>query len=184
MVRRQVALQSETLRSEHDRAIMSWAGEAVHALSDALGVVKAQGAGASEASIQRRAIDTAQHLSALADRGRLFFPNHDDRRTAGDKHAAYSGHRPAVLDALVFACVVMDRLDPATPLNGKDADILIGCRRLFVSEVQQAVDPRRRGLMMRKLDIAGGGRAAAHNRQAQALRTDLAARYPGEPQAW
>jgi len=83
----------------------------------------------------------SSQLSALADRGRLFFPNIDPDNGGSDKESAYRGQRPPILDALVFACHETQRLGEDGVSGDDSASFLRECRRQFVSELQAHLDP-------------------------------------------
>lgn len=177
MVRRQTALQYESLRAQMDADMMAWAHEAIDLVSDGVRLAKGRGGAYAEEELRPALLETTQRLSAVADRGRLFFPNVDHDKFGAHKEKAFQGFRPAVLDAVVFASYQVDRIDPRNLGPDQEAaDFLVRCRRMLVSEVQAAVDPRRRGRMMKRL---AGGDASGHSASdASELRKDLHARYP------
>ena len=146
VVRRQMAMQYESLRAQMDGEMMAWAHEAIDLVSDGARLAKGRGLAYGEQELRPMLLETAQRLSAAADRGRLFFPNVEHHKHGQDKEAAFQGFRPVILDAVIFAHYQVDKIEPSGA--GPDqaaADYLTKCRRLLVSEVQSAVDPRRRG---------------------------------------
>jgi hypothetical protein len=181
VVRRQTELQYETLRAEMDAEVISWTHEAIDAVSD--GVVLAKGRG-SEAygpgEFRRLAAETSQRLSSIADRGRLFFPNDmpDDHGKA--KEGAFQGYRQPILDAVVFACGRLDRIDANASAPDEDtAGYLIKCRRLLVSEAQNAIDPRRRNQMLKRLAVGRQDDKVSAFKVAADLGEAMEALYPG-----
>ena len=162
VVSRQSKMQAENLRMAHDSDVIKWFHETVDVLSDAQEVLREAGKSypVSEFSVKRSRVRT--RISAMLDRGRLFFPNHD----LGDGHGAeqeagYQGHRQHALEML-FQCyrIVTDWEQPI-PFDhmtedqraAKKARIvkLVEARREFVSEVFKSVDPRRRGNLLKEL---------------------------------
>src|SRR5262249_19038621 len=99
--------------------------------------------------LNERSLALATTLSALIDEGRWFFPNVGRRPTDLDKPGAYRGTRQAILDHVVAVYESINELqrNEDVPREGLVARI-VEARRQFVSEVQQAVDPRRRAWVM------------------------------------
>lgn len=180
VVSRQTRVQAETLRASADAEVMGWANQAIDKLSEGIALARGRGSAYEEGELRRRLLETSSALSALADRGRLFFPNQEHATHGNEKESAFQGFRPVILDTVIFAHYQLDYVDPAG--SGPDlaaCEYLVKCRRLLVSEVQEAVDPRRRGQMMRLLSVGGrsGSRTASFT-AASALGEDLRARYP------
>lgn len=189
MVRRQAAMQFESLKAQVDSEVLAWAHEASDAITE--GIMLAKGRGDyDERDVRVRALTISQRLSSMADRGRLLFPNLDPHAAGQGREAAFRGFRPPILDCVVFASAQVERLDARN--MGPDMEavkVLVGCRRLLVSETQCAIDPRRRGEVLSRL---GQRRRGAHEPDfaaAAALGESLEARYPGylvqrRDQAW
>jgi hypothetical protein len=81
-------------------------------------------------------------LSASIDRGRWFFPNQWAEEVGVDKEPAYRGLRQPILDHLVGAYDVVRALSDWMG-SAKRPD-LVHHQRLFASEVQRVMNPRRR----------------------------------------
>lgn len=181
VVARQTAMQRESLKAQMDADVLHWAHEAIDAIAEADALARGRGAVFGEDELKRQIVTLRGRLSALADRGRLFFPNLGAAKAAPTKESAFTGSRPPVLDAVIFALYELERLDPRN-LGPDDAAcaFLNRCRRLLVSEIQGSIDPRRRGAMLRKLGAAGsridGGSSF---RFAKDLSDDLRGRFPG-----
>ena len=79
----------------------------------------------------------------------------------------------------MFASAQLDRLAPEGGPDEDAARFTIKCRRLLVSEVQNAIDPRRRGQMLRQLAIGRMDDKKSSFRLAAELGETLEARYPG-----
>ena len=178
LVRRQAAMQFESLKAQMDADMMHWAHEAIDAVSDAIALARSGGV-YEPADLRRRLLETSQRLSSLADRGRLYFPNVQPEASGQEREAAFRGFRPTILDSVVFAHYQVDQLNPDLREPDHDAAaFLTKCRRLLVSEVQNAIDPRRRSAMLRQLATGKTSHAAESIRSASELGEDLRARYP------
>lgn len=162
VVRRQLALQTEEIRTAVDAEKTRWLGEtlAVFAEAEAMALRKSSDNGATAAGGR---LQLAQRLSVLADQGRLSFPNLDPNDRGRENPAAYQGHRQPAIDAVILAHDVMRDL-PLLKADAKEIQhLLFACRRILVSEVQKSVDPRRR--------------AQALQAQRQRTRKDVAVSY-------
>lgn len=180
VVRRQTQLQFESLKAQMDAEVLAWVHEAVDQTSVGVGLVRGRGVVYAPEEFRRAALETAQKLSALADRGRLFFPNEAPHAHGQNKEAAFQGYRPPILDAVVFSCGLLDRMVNETP--GADAEaeaLLVKCRRLLVSEAQNAIDPRRRGQMLRRLAVGRTDDKKSAFAIAAELGEAMETRYPG-----
>lgn len=176
---RQRALQTETLRQAIDRASLEWGGEAISVLSRAQSLAERSDKGINTLELVTARADLAEALSALVDRGRLFFPNVRDDGHGAQKESAFQGHRPPILDALMFVYYEMRALGSGN-IPGEDAcAYVVQCRRLFVSELQAHLDPRRLDTIVGRYDAQReADRNAALYRTGE-LRLVLEARRPG-----
>ena len=180
IVNRQMRMQFESLKAQMDADILAWGHEASDALSE--GVLLARGRGvcfpADEVRVRR--LSAAQRLSSLADRGRLFFPNHAPDSDGHDREAAFKGYRPPILDAVVFGFYQLDRMDcDGAEQDAAAADYLVRCRRILISELQQAIDPRRRGQMLNRLSQTRRAGEGPDFKAVADLGESLETRYPG-----
>jgi hypothetical protein len=163
-----------------DQQMLSWADESIDALSEAAWVARGRGGYYSEDALRQRAVDVMRRLSSAADKGRLFFPNLPARDDEAHKEEAFRGHRPPVIDCLVFGFKKLERLDLRNLQPDLEAaDYLTRCRRLFVSEVQRAVDPRRRSRMLRELAGSKSGDAKSSYAEVATLAEMLETAHPG-----
>lgn len=180
VVRRQTELQYETLRAEMDAEVIAWTHEAIDLVSESIALARGRGGAYGAEELRRLAFETSQKLSSVADRGRLFFPNEAPEAHGRDKETAFQGYRPPILDAVVFACNRLGRMSCDEP--GEDAasaEFLTKCRRLLVSEAQNAIDPRRRGQMLRRLAVGRmDDKTSAYALSAE-LGEALESLYPG-----
>jgi len=147
ITQRQTRISFETLKFNNDTQVMNWANRVVSAMSEALHVSNATNISAM--FLHERALSLATTLSALVDEGRWYFPNVGRRPADVDKPGAYRGSRQAILDHIV---VVYESVNELQRLEDGPRDALaskIGeAKRHFVTEVQHAVDPRRRAWVM------------------------------------
>lgn len=180
VVRRQTELQYETLRAEMDAEVISWSHEAIDEVSQAAAIARGRGVTYSADETRRLAFEACQTLSSIADRGRLFFPNESPETHGRDKEVAFQGYRPPILDAVVFASTRIGRMDTAAAEPDTDAaEFLTKCRRLLVSEAQNAIDPRRRSQMLRRLAVGRqDDKTSAYTLSAE-LGEGLEGLYPG-----
>lgn len=146
-------------RQQVDQARLQWGSHVIDALSAAQAIAEA-GPDAENFEIERR--EALQHLSALADRGRLFFPNltKEGDRVVKDafrlpwasskndadkeKSQAFRGNRPPIIDAIMYAYYELRAVGDTDGPNGPNAaNYIYKCRRLFVSALQANIDPHR-----------------------------------------
>ncbi len=179
VVRRQTELQYETLRAEMDSDVIAWAHEAIDSVAKASTLARGRGAMYPADEFRRLAHETSQKLSAIADRGRLFFPNEEHDRHGQDKEAAFQGFRPPILDSIVFACGRLDRMAADGGPDTESAEFLTKCRRLLVSEAQNAIDPRRRKQMLNRLAVGRLDDKTSAFKVAADLGEAMEALYPG-----
>ncbi|MEO0465291.1 MAG: hypothetical protein AAF216_02015 [Pseudomonadota bacterium] len=137
--RRQRKLQELELRHKIDGASLVWGSEAIDAMSAASALALSRQS--SVADLQTDKLKLASQLSALADRGRLFFPNLDPHGDSTNKESAYRGARPPILDMLIFACHETRRIGEDGVSGEDSAGFITECRRQFVSELQAHLDP-------------------------------------------
>jgi hypothetical protein len=152
-VRRQEQLQIEALRTARDSDLIAWADLAIDAIADVQrhcrDVKNALLIGPDAA---RNQSELRTRLSALLDRGRLFFPNQppgeDEDSPVGE--TAYVGEAQPAIDALhqVFRLITDFGRFEMTPADAVKA--VVAHRRRFVSEVFISIDPRRRDATLRR----------------------------------
>ncbi len=180
VVRRQTAMQFESLKAQMDSEVLAWVHEAIDLVSQGAALARGRGAIYAADEFRRLALEAGQKLSSAADRGRLFFPNEAPDEHGQHKEAAFQGFRPPILDAVVFACGQVERLDAAGAEPDEEAlAFLVKCRRLLVSEAQNAIDPRRRGQMLRRLSVGRMDDKTSAFAIAAELGEAMEARYPG-----
>jgi hypothetical protein len=135
---RQTRVSVETFKFNNDTQLMNWANRVVVAMAEAYHLNP-------KTDLQT----LATTLSALIDEGRWFFPNIGKKETDHGKPVAYQGTRQAVLDSIV---AVYDAVVAIQGSGGHAREELMAnihaARRHFVSEIQHAVDPRRRAWVM------------------------------------
>ena len=113
------------------------------------------------------------------DRGRLFFPNLNPDKKGAEKEGAYRGHRPPILDALMWTYHELEALTrEGGPAADDSAAYIDECRRLLVSELQAYLDPRRKDEIVERYDDQDGDDRGDAIAKSKALRTKLETRRP------
>lgn len=153
-VKRQEKMQLEALRAARDSDLIAWADAAIGGIASAQGFCRDCKNGLLDDAGQKRGqSDLRTQLSALLDRGRLFFPNQPDANEdeiAGE--AAYAGVPHPAIDALYRIYRVISDLSRPEGLDPKSAvQAIVAQRRRFVSDVFRSIDPRRRDAALKNL---------------------------------
>lgn len=169
--RKQRAILKETLRQRLDEASLAWGDAAIDALAAAEGLATSEKTPGFATDRTR----VAQELSALADRGRMFFPNLNEHRQGAGKEAAFRGDRPPILEALIFAHMEMKSIAAPEAVN---AAFINRCRRLVVSELQAHLDPRQRDAIVGRYNTQRRSHQDDAARRASTLRAELESARP------
>jgi hypothetical protein len=144
---RQTRVGVETLKFNNDSQVMNWANRTVAAMAEAQHICASPNVGALY--INERGIALATSLSSLIDEGRWYFPNVGRRQTDAEKPGAYRGTRQPILDHVFLAYEAVYEMMRAEDASREALAAKIAeAKRHFVSEVQHAVDPRRRAWVM------------------------------------
>jgi hypothetical protein len=124
--------------------VRAWADEACECIS------AANHSNHLDESERSEAIFNVLHkISSLIDRGRWFFPNQWSEEYGMHKEPAYRGVRQPILEQLVEAYDLIKEMRESG--NFDKAHLLVHTQRLFVSEVQQVLNPRRRSEEVRRI---------------------------------
>ena len=130
-------LSANSLLDQYQTSVRLWADEACDRISIAIHAVKA------DSSRQDELFFTSLHrFPSLINRGRWFFPNQWNDEYGQHKEPAYHGLRLPILDCWVYAYRVVESFHETK--DSTTIPDLVRCKRMFVSEVQQVFDPRRR----------------------------------------
>jgi hypothetical protein len=151
VVRRQEKREAAGLKLAHDSDVIRWSDEVIGELATVHEGLCEKGVAYADSDFRTLRMTHRARLSALIDRGRLFFPNIAEGKKGKDKEEAYRGTRQPALEVLVKA---YDLLGGAGQFPGPDrasADELTALRRRFVAEVFKAVDPERRGMTLKEI---------------------------------
>jgi hypothetical protein len=151
LVARQEKRNAANLKLAHDSDIIGWSDDVIGVLAEAQEMVAEKGVSYGDADFAARRSAARARLSALIDRGRLFFPNRADADYGAEKEAGFQGRRQPVLDALVEAYTTIDKAGASPGPDRASVDALTKQRRLFVAEVFKTVDPVRRGEKLKEL---------------------------------
>lgn len=173
--RAQRQLQQGAVRVEIDRQSLTWGDEVIDTMAMA-GALATATRSMTEQDFSEQRDMLAAKLSALGDRGRLFFPNYAPGTKGEYKEGAYKGHRPPILFAVIMAHYQVKLLEFGHLKSGQAAgDYLFQLRRLFVSELQGFLDPAHRNSLVERSDRMED-RPYLH---AARLALDFDCRYPG-----
>ncbi len=176
-------IETERLREEVDRMSLQWGQEVIDLVSAASSLPQERDAYLSEREFQARRAEISWSLSALVDRGRLFFPNVDTekhRAVDRDKESAFTGKRAPILDALLYVHYEIDALGPRGGRPAAEScDFIVKCRRLIVSELQAYLDKDRLTEVDDRFDKRLRAKREAALHQAGRLGLELDARRPG-----
>lgn len=149
VVRRQLRLQTEELRSAQDAETAAWCAETLRAFEHVKGWldVGESGSGAAPIGLTPPLL-LAERLSSLADLGRLYFPNLDPHAKGAANPEAFRGSRQPALDAVLIAyAIIRDIAELPQDQRKPASDLVFAARRLLISEVQLSRDPRRLALL-------------------------------------
>jgi len=151
LVARQEKRNAVNLKMAHDSDIIRWSDEVILTLARANETLSEKGLSYNDNDFAVRRSEERAHVSALIDRGRLFFPNRTNTEHGADKEAGFKGHRQPVLEELVLAYSVIDQAGATQGPDRMAAEQLMKHRRKFIAEVFQTVDPVRRGMTLKEL---------------------------------
>lgn len=153
-VKRQERMAFEGLRAARDTDLISWASEVIERLADAQMMCRDMDDGLiPESELLTRRSETRTRISALLDRGRVFFPNVMADAEDDKKAAAFKGKRQKALDSIFAAYrTVSDLTRPGGPTPREAVLAIVEHKREFVSEVFLHVDPRRRRDVISQLE--------------------------------
>lgn len=135
----------EQVRMQRDSDVIRWTKECIQVLSACEAFVDFSGTAGWSSGQQERYEELCLRLSALIDEGRLFFPNQEPESKGAKKPGAYKGERQLILTVLVRVYDLFKKADGWEDA-GKRREAVTSInqlRRLYVSEAQIAIDPRR-----------------------------------------
>ncbi|RYD48309.1 MAG: hypothetical protein EOP60_15920 [Sphingomonadales bacterium] len=120
--------------------VLDWANESITALQTLLLISIHGEPPIPAAEADRRRVDLLIQTSVLVERGRLFFRNAGPYSVGKEKHRAYRGKRPEILDQLVAAHQIACRWPSANNEERLRMRLVAeDCLKQFVSLVQQEV---------------------------------------------
>jgi hypothetical protein len=153
VVRRQTAMQFEGLRNARDSDLIKWADEVIEIMANAQKLCRERDKLIAPDEFRRGQSEVRTRLSALLDRGRLFFPNTTGDADQADKEAAFRGERKAALNAVFGVYRIVSDVERETASSDPVRDI-VAQKRIFISEVFDTIDPRRRENILSELDYS------------------------------
>ena len=144
--------QVVALNRDYHSELRAWADGAVAALTSAIFLCDLRDDCISDSDFRLRKLGVKEDLSALIDRGRFFFPNNQPDVHGQVKPAAYRGFWPQVLDHLVHSYEVLRRIESRpVETNHSHRGDLWHLRKLFVSDLQQVLNPEEREAELKAL---------------------------------
>jgi hypothetical protein len=145
LAKEQGQLMFEQVRMQRDSDILRWTHDCVEVLAQCEAFFESVTPATQTAESQDQLRALRHRLSALIDCGRMFFPNHQPDKKGADNPAAYQGFRQRILSRLVAAHNVVSKFDRLKSDEHRLERLsrLNALRRMFVSEAQLAIDPRR-----------------------------------------
>lgn len=139
---RRVAI--EQVRLARDTDIIRWADRCIYVLAEMEAGLRDWDLITLATDDRRRARELLYQLSAEIDCGRVYFPNNYVEGKGEDKPRAFRGSRQVILTHLVRCHdLFAKQVSGAASEPSGAADQILGRRRLFVSEVQLAINPSR-----------------------------------------
>lgn len=178
--RRQRKLQTERLRQSIDAASLDWGSAAIDTLARSAMFARTRQLQPNDGAFLGNKANLLVQISTLVDRGRMFFPNLNPGKKGAEKEGAYRGHRPPILDALMWAYHELEGMTrEGGPSSDDSAAYLDECRRLLVSELQAYLDPRRKDEVVERYDDQEDDNRNDAISKSQALKAKLEARRPG-----
>lgn len=146
-------LQFEGVRANIDAQINAWGADVIRQMAAAEQLVQSRGIFDDSDAFDAERRKLLAQLSAAADQGRLFFANVLHDVVGQDRPAAFGGYRPAIIDAILLDHERLRRMPVEASVEewAGEATPMLNARRAFVSELQRAVDPRRRDEVFKTL---------------------------------
>jgi hypothetical protein len=148
--------------TDYHSEILEWAAESIDWMSRADSLTFFDPEKLPDGVFFDRRAECIWRLSALLDRGRLFFPNEATEKVGLHKPQARRGLRPIVLDQLKHAHNYVRDLRSSAPNAKPPMELhaaIVDCKRQFVFEVQRVVEPEER--QRRLKEILSSSSAAA-----------------------
>jgi hypothetical protein len=149
--RNQHRIAIETIRVQRDNDVIGWTNGAIDVLVGAEFLLRDWAHYLSPKEFTLKRDDYLARLSAIIDKGRLYFPNFVRDVIGTEMPSAFRGHRHEILDRLVEIYDMIKVLDPANPAAIEAVrPELMHKKRAFVSQAQSAVEPNRRLLFLKE----------------------------------
>ena len=145
-------MQFSKLQQDYFATLRTWADQVSDLLSDAIHFSELDPQRGPDGSFFERRNRLRIAVSSMIDRGRWFFPNLHTDKFGQHKEQAFQGYRQEILNSLVAAYDALTHIDYKTAANNPPRRVeLVTAKRLFVSEVQDVLDPACRDQEFRKI---------------------------------
>lgn len=154
--RHQGAVALASLLNEYGDSIRVWGDECIDWISQSHSLTFLDPSRMAPGEFFRMRYECLWRLSALIDRGRLFFPNDAPEAHGAHKPGAYRGFAPIVIDHLKAIRTLVEEIPTETRADLRSKDVsskIVAYKRMFVTELQFAIDPREREARLRHPDI-------------------------------
>jgi hypothetical protein len=137
--------QAVAARDQYFSRLRSWSDEALDLMAQAVHLCDLDPKKLPPGEFFMKRHNLRVCLSATADKGRWFFPNVYVEKHGIHKEEAFRGFRQDVLNSLIWAYRSVGALDYADQSkNIQRRDELVSHQRLFTTEIQKVLDPRKR----------------------------------------
>lgn len=133
-----ISLESAIIMRNSD--IINWSDDVIECMGMGMELCFYHEIGYSELDFLKDRSFAVRRISALLDRGRLFFPNIDHDERGLHKEEAYKGRRQPVLNCVMSSYETIKNIEYAS--LDDSIKYLSKIRRSFVSEMQKSLDPR------------------------------------------
>lgn len=175
--------RNDELKARIDSELLAWGVRSIEAMADAHIFLACRGSGADVARLAAQRDRLQATISALVDRGRLYFPNHSADVPWPNwkgRDLANLGFRDPILDALMIGHEELRMINLSEPdIFALAANNLFRARKAFISELQAWIEPRKLGFG-RSLDAGPPRRIEGQEQDWQSvisLVDDIEARY-------
>ena len=164
--RSQYSIQMKTQRTLR---IHEWGNKCIDLLSEADHYCMLTPKPVGDKEHLRQKYELLRCLSSQIDQGRMLFENINKEDFGTEKHPAYRGYRPKILDPLIAAYLAINAVDQSEELlENQTKDRLLDWRRYFVSLLQKEVHPDWLKKATSYGDEAGGGVGYSINEDSRA----------------
>ena len=151
-------IHATQMRTQRASSVHEWGVACIDVLAEADRLLLVDSSAKADSICTDKRHQLLHRLSALTDRGRMFFENSHRESFGQDRLPAYRGLRPKILDPLVAANRALEQFqDPSGLPDAETHARLREWRRYFVSLLQVEVNPAWLKRATAYHEDAGGG---------------------------